>query len=496
MRAVVAGCLFAIAAAAQDQTAQISGTVVDAATHQPVKHATVNLMAPNHGIQPTSTDATGAFSFDALAEGQYVLSATHQNYPPVQGRSRKVEVKAGEHAGSITIEMTPGAVIAGHVFDEDGDPLSGCYVQATSAAHSNSQGGGSNVNQDGEYRIHGLAPGKYLVSARCGIPAFSPRPFSAGPDPPPPLAYPVQYYPLAADSKSAQAVDLAPSAEKPGIDFRIRPAPVTQVRASISTTTGEPHPERALNVNLMSVDRSSQSDVGGGFNADKGFYEFNQVFPGSYHLVAISHGDPASRVSAGLRIEVKDRPVEVTLALARAADLSGSITVEGDNATNKVPLTQIHVNLHPVLPIPAGVDQAQVKEDGTFVLKFVPAGQWKLSLFGPRVYLKSAWLGNTDITHTAFEMTAGAEALRIVVGTNLGAISGTAPAGEMFFAVSEDGMRTMVQVDQTGRFTLPEVPPGKYRVGVADPGLPVLDEGSQEVTVREGETATVDVKQP
>jgi hypothetical protein len=54
----------------------------------------------------------------------------------------------------------------------------------------------------------------------------------------------------------------------------------------------------------------------------------------------------------------------------------------------------------------------------------------------------------------------------------------------------------MTQVDQTGRFTLPQLPPGKYRVGVTDPGVPVPEEGGQSVTIKEGETATVDVKQP
>jgi hypothetical protein len=138
-----------------------------------------------------------------------------------------------------------------------------------------------------------------------------------------------------------------------------------------------------------------------------------------------------------------------------------------------------------------------VKEDGTFVIKSVPGGRWKLLAFGPQMYLKSAWLGNTEITHTAFDVSAGTEALRVVLGTAVGAITGTAPAGEMVYAATEDptqGQR-VVQADQTGRFTLPQVPPGKYRVGVTDPGSPIPAEGGEEITVKEGETVTVDVKQ-
>jgi hypothetical protein len=138
---------------------------------------------------------------------------------------------------------------------------------------------------------------------------------------------------------------------------------------------------------------------------------------------------------------------------------------------------------------------AQVTGDGVFVIKSVLPSRYRVYVNGPQVYLKSVWLGSNDVTHTAFEVSAGTEALRIVVSTNLGVISGTAPAGEMGYAVTDDLVFRTAEADQAGRFTLPRLPPGKYRVGVTDPGLPPPDEGGQEVTVHEGETVTVDVKQ-
>jgi hypothetical protein len=79
MRFAAIGYLIGIAAA-QNQTGQITGTVIDAATRQPVKHATVDLnflTVGGHANQAASTDATGAFSFDGLPEGRYFLTATH-----------------------------------------------------------------------------------------------------------------------------------------------------------------------------------------------------------------------------------------------------------------------------------------------------------------------------------------------------------------------------------------------------------------------------------
>jgi hypothetical protein len=50
------------------------------------------------------------------------------------------------------------------------------------------------------------------------------------------------------------------------------------------------------------------------------------------------------------------------------------------------------------------------------------------------------------------------------------------------------------QADSNGQFTIPGLAPGKYRIVVGDNGDPLPDEGGQEVTVREGETATIEIK--
>jgi hypothetical protein len=49
-------------------------------------------------------------------------------------------------------------------------------------------------------------------------------------------------------------------------------------------------------------------------------------------------------------------------------------------------------------------------------------------------------------------------------------------------------------VNSNGQFTLPDLVPGKYSLVVGDNGGPPPDEGGQELTVGEGETATLDIK--
>jgi len=118
---------------------------------------------------------------------------------------------------------------------------------------------------------------------------------------------------------------------------------------------------------------------------------------------------------------------------------------------------------------------------------------------GPAVFLKSAWLGSTDITHIAIDFTGGAGGtLRIVMSANTATIRGSAPAEETISLLQgEDAVFRRLRVmlsDQNGQYTFEGLAPGTYRLAILAGAVPIPDEGGQEVTVREGETATVDLK--
>ena len=56
------------------------------------------------------------------------------------------------------------------------------------------------------------------------------------------------------------------------------------------------------------------------------------------------------------------------------------------------------------------------------------------------------------------------------------------------------GIRGVPAADTNGQFSLEGLAPGKYRVELGDVGAPPIDDGGQEVTLAEGETATIEVK--
>ena len=69
--------------AAESQKCTITGTVVDATSGQPLRNANVSAIPQMRSQEPAAesasaiTDATGRFSFETLAPGRYMLSASH-----------------------------------------------------------------------------------------------------------------------------------------------------------------------------------------------------------------------------------------------------------------------------------------------------------------------------------------------------------------------------------------------------------------------------------
>lgn len=315
----------------------------------------------------------------------------------------------------------------------------------------------------------------------------------------------------------------------------MRPAPITQIHGFMSPDSAG-WKGRNLNLQLMSIDpsRRTQMNFGAAIDQTKGTFEFRQVFPGSYTLVAFSNdGADDKRIGSLQRIEVSDRPLDVVLELHPAFELTGKVELDANSNNNantgasgntgvggstsggaqgraaysglngpgnnrKPSLSQVGIQLIDT-PFPT---QTQVSEDGSFTLKGVIPGVWRLQVNTPLAFVKSAWMGSVEVTNGPLDLSKGAAgALRIVLNTNTGTIRGSAPAGQTIFAQRIDDdlpfrSNRATQTDPSGQYTLPNLPPGKYRLVPADTGGPMPDEDGQEVTVHEGETVMLDLKAP
>jgi hypothetical protein len=159
---VTAIVLALIALFVTQETVTVRGLVTDDATKQPIAGAAVVLMRPEGmtGAAVVSTDARGLFVFEKIQPGSYRLHAEHDAYVGSDAATA-VEVAADRPSSDLSLSLVPSAVISGRVTDEYGEPAARVYVRALlSAAVAETR-----TNDLGEYRLFGLRPGAYAISA-------------------------------------------------------------------------------------------------------------------------------------------------------------------------------------------------------------------------------------------------------------------------------------------------------------------------------------------
>jgi hypothetical protein len=146
----------------QSPTASVEGVAIKTGTTEAVAHALVMLTSVEGRLVDTrlvETDERGRFAFRGVADGTYRLVGQHDAF--VRATGRVVTIASGQSIRDLVITMTPTGVITGRVVDEYGDPVADVYVRA-SLKDSVFE---TTTNDLGEYRLFGLPPGAYTVSA-------------------------------------------------------------------------------------------------------------------------------------------------------------------------------------------------------------------------------------------------------------------------------------------------------------------------------------------
>ncbi len=129
----------------------------------------------------TSTDAEGRYEIKDLPAGRYSISATKSGYVTGQYGQRRptepgtpIEIADGMAADKLNFTLARGGVIAGHVLDDNGEPIAGVQVAAMRYGFqggtrrligSGSEGGNDRTDDQGGFRLFGLTPGDYYISA-------------------------------------------------------------------------------------------------------------------------------------------------------------------------------------------------------------------------------------------------------------------------------------------------------------------------------------------
>jgi protocatechuate 3,4-dioxygenase beta subunit len=503
--------LLPLALAAQTKpgdSCSVSGQVSNAATGEPVRRAMVSLrridMSPGvTNIQITtdaagqfsntaSTDAAGQFSISGIAPGKYRLSAERSGFINAQYGARGpnkpgtlLTLEPGQKSSDLSMRLTPQGVIAGRVLDEEGEPVANVDVQVLRQQYMQgrkqmARTGGASTNDLGEYRVFGLPPGRYYVSANFRQNGMQPQADDE---------YVTTFFPRTTDPAAAAPMDVAPGAQLRNIDIPLAKMHTVTVRghvtAEVRSLAGGDTPQRP-NLNVMLSARST-AIVGGGFArgapvTPEGTFEFRSVTAGSYFLIGALN-ITGRALSARLPIEVGGSNLEgLSLTIRGGVPVTGRVRVEGETTAS---LAQVRLNLLPAEPgaIQFGpMPTQQLKEDGAFQMDDVATDRYMVSVNGlpEGFYVKSVRSANVDVTAQGLDVAgASPAALDVVLSPNAAQVTGTVldpktqKAAPMMMVVMvpqekerrdrESFYRTST-TDLSGQFTFKSVPPGEYRV--------------------------------
>lgn len=329
---------------AQDLTrpaATISGRVV-AEDGRPIAGAVINIRyvaANDTGNRTTGTDDDGNFVVTDVDAGAYTLNANAPGYVPSPDPNNPHREPRFYRRGDtgITLTLAKGAVITGRVTDNTGAPVVGVAVRAVMTRNAENRSPRQPYLREratddrGIYRIFGIEPGTYLVSAGRGSSNYYPRVAAYDGDAP-------TYYP-SATSDTALPVIARGGAEASGIDITYRGTRGHTVSgkligaASIEGNT-------AVTVSLINVatDITESTAYVDSRNTERG-YSFDAVPDGTYRIVARRYArddTDEGLTSPARRIVVKGTDITgLELPLAPLVSLTGQVRILApDDALN------------------------------------------------------------------------------------------------------------------------------------------------------------------
>jgi protocatechuate 3,4-dioxygenase beta subunit len=175
--------VFLLAPSVLAQTpATIEGQVLDALTGVPIRKAVLTLrkIADDSRAAEADTDTSGRFRFTGVPPGEYTLAAAARGYLILDRDSARQPRREGtlfalapaQNLSGLVLRLTPFGAISGRIVDDDGDPVAAGEVQVWHVTYRNwirelaaDRGYNTLTDDRGIFRIAGLPPGRYYLSA-------------------------------------------------------------------------------------------------------------------------------------------------------------------------------------------------------------------------------------------------------------------------------------------------------------------------------------------
>jgi Carboxypeptidase regulatory-like domain len=528
------------AAAAPAGTGRLGGRVIAADTGRPIKRARVFISAAElQGGRGMLTDDAGAFDFADLPAGRYTINASKSGFIQLSYGQRRplqagtpLQLLNGQQLKGVDFALPKGGVISGRVSDESGDVMPGVNVQVMRYQYQQGDrrlvpAGQAQTDDRGVYRVWGLNPGEYYVSAVArndgaggrGIPAAAAQALAdavagrggaagrggrgaeavaaalaaLGPsDDPDQLMYAPTYYPGVGSAAEARAVTVGVSQEVIGIDFGLQLVRTARVSGHVENPDGSSTAQGNVQLTPQATGRANLGQNYGGRIARDGRFSIANVPPGLYTLRA-RNNDRDAPLSAAQPLSVSSGDLaNVVVVLQTGGSLAGTIVFQPGSTPAPTDFTQVRLSAPSAEPDEnAGPNpNSRVNRDGTFTLDGVSVGTHLIRPNGGGGLrgwtLKSVTVGGRDVTDIPIAIRSGQQINNVVVTftDKVNEISGSVTDAQgnavteytvLAFSTNSAVWRpqsrqiAIARPDQTGMFRIRNLPSGEYYVVTVDP---------------------------
>src|SRR5207237_2588181 len=278
------------------------------------------------------------------------------------------------------------------------------------------------------------------------------------------------FHPGTTDRSKAISITVESGSEVRGADVTLVQERTFRVRGRVFDSRKRQQPLQAV------VQMASKQTLGmatprnGNYEVSTGTFEFRDVPPGEYIIVAVAQSvvDPTGVAQA--EVNVSKNVDDLVLTVRSGFAIKGQITLEGTKPLSTLPeLSHMKVGLLASSDALVNAGQpAPIKADGTFTLENVSPGEYRVAIASlpPNAYVKQARFGETNLLEDNASITASTtESIEISVSRDGGQITGklidmnSKPVASTQVVLAPDRQRDRRELfkaqatDQTGKFT-------------------------------------------
>jgi protocatechuate 3,4-dioxygenase beta subunit len=435
-------------------------------------------------VYAASSGADGKFSIGNIPKGTYTVTAKHTGYVMSTGRDGRrafdIVLQPGDKKDDLAVKLTPMGSISGRVTGVDGVPMEGSAVTADEGTGEGPLRVQSTTDANGNFRIGGLAPGKYRVRTGQEFVPFQPEIRTDGTEE---IHYSPTYFPNALEPAAASRVEVRPDSDASGIAIQMIRTPLVFVRGIV---LGAPR-NANIQVQLGANGKFSVAGV-----RPDGTFQIPNVDSGTYRLFATATVAGQRLRSTVMDVEVADKSIDrIELRMMPPISISGKVDYEDERAKPR-PSSQRAVRLLVLIPL-WQPQWAAIQEDGAFQLTGLLPGLYHVTVTWPGVFVRSIRLGSETTEGDLLDLRNGASggALLLQVSSAVGEISGVVsdsngPVASARVVLSVDDRNperaavTFATADAAGNYRFGDLAPGKYRLAAVDDGDAVAANGMLE----------------